>query len=540
MSRKKQDNDAREESLTEKQKEISNEDSELREENSPGEEKKLETGKSPDESNDTIEEVNEQVVDEVREADAKLDDDQKDEGFERKPPAPVSGNESSGKGMAGTAMGLSLLALAGTGYNLYDSNTSGDADTEQVAVDYSGDITSIQEQIESLMSSQQELSAMATSVQSELASVTEQVEQAAAAVESASVASATEDSADEVADTSATVAEESATPDSDVDTQIQADADANPESESAQQIQQAETDTPATLPSGEEFKQMAMEQVNFALADANKRLGLNEAAQLLSIGEQRLALAGDVGAAQAAFSMADQRLSEISDPAVGPVRESIGSHLAALENLETVDKNALTQELASLSASVDSLAFKPLEPISDSPPDEQGQEEGVQASSADETQSGDTSLSVEGAGSWIKSIGSKVGDTIGDVGSGIASDLKSMVTIQKTGPLSDVLLAPEQQYFVRENIKLQLASAQRAVLQDSTGVYQQSLSQAQSMLSEFFDSENEDVQSVSTRLQELGQIDLEIDIPDVSSASASLDELLKQLPPVGNSETGSD
>ena len=133
-----------------------------------------------------------------------------------------------------------------------------------------------------------------------------------------------------------------------------------------------------------------------------------------------------------------------------------------------------------------------------------------------------------------------MGDTIGDVGSGIAGDLKGMVTIQKTGALNDMVLAPEQQYFIRENIKLQLGSAQRAVLQDNTGVFKQSIAQAGAFLTDFFDTENEDVKSVSARLVELEEINLDLELPDVSAASTSLADVIKQLPSVGSSETNSN
>ena len=662
MSKKNQNNDDREESLTDEQNDISSNEPELEDEHA-----------SEDTINtvEEIEEIYEEIADESSDVDAEVkadqqSDQQTDQGFEQKPVAPTSDDGSGGKGMAGTAMGLSLLALAGTGYNLYDSNSGDSTGSEQEVVDYSGEIASIQEQIQSLMQSQEELTAMSTSMQSESETVAEQAGEVAAADEQAattdeevaaaddsvsaeettdtssgqdvdtstastdettsdagetatvettgeSTSEASDQSADEstdetdaestasdeqadetqavveqetdeagsgdaemadtadsdtaasdteVADTDTTdaqatetdVAESETTTADSTETQ-QADSDQAAETDSQagadmsaladsaqQQIQQAQADALASLPSGDDIKQMALEQVSVVLDDAKKRLGLNEVAQLLSIGEQRLALAGDIGAAQAAFSMADQRLSEISDPAIDPVRESIGSNLAALENLEVVDKNALTQELTSISGSIDTLAFKPLESLSESVSDEQGQaDSSADASEASgESTSGDASLSLEGAGAWLKSIGSKVGDTIGDVGSGIAGDLKGMVTIQKTGPLSDVLLAPEQQYFIRENIKLQLASAQRAVLQDNTGVYKQSLTQSQSMLNDFFDTENEDVQSVSTRLQDLEQINLELEIPDVSAASASLGEVIKQLPAVGSSETNSN
>ena len=648
MSKENQNNDSKDESLNDEKNDISNNDQPSKD--SQPSEDTIETVEE-------IEEVYEEIADPVDDDAVAEDDDavaeipadeQTDQGFEQQPVAALSQSSSGGKGMAGTAMGLSLLALAGTGYNWYDTNSSKSADAgdpPQAAVDYSSDIASIQEQINALMQSQEELTAIATTAQAGSDGAAEEVEQVAAADESASqddmtaqsadttqsttsvdetaqadtAEAATDEAAEEMtdeqvseteavteqdqesgtgsaasdaetadtetagtettetettetetaltqADTESTVmeldqpesgqvaeAEMVSGQDQQTDTQSDTGSIASTESEIIldldQQAQvQAQVDAlTSTLPSGDDIKNMAMEQVSVVLDDARKRLGLSEVAQLLSIGEQRLALASDVGGAQAAFGMAQQRLSEISDPVVEPVRESISSNLDALESLEVVDKNALTQELTNLSESVDTLPFKPLETLSESAADEQEQAEGSAESTQDseqaassETPSGGEASSLEGAGEWLKSISSKVGSTIGDVGSGIAGDLKGMVTIQKTGPLSDVLLAPEQQYFVRENIKLQLGSAQRAVLLDNTGVYKQSLSQAQSFLNDFFDTENDDVKSVSARLNDLEQINLELDLPDVSAASASLSEVLKQLPSVGGSETNTN
>ena len=680
MSRKNQNNDSQDESLNDEQKDVSANDQALEDEQAP--EEKIETA---DDAIEEVEDIYEKTAGEKEEdVDPELPQDQQpdqdleqDQGFEQQPVAPMSQSGSGGKGMAGTAMGLSLLALAGTGYNMFSSKSPepvDDGTTEQAAVDYSVEIASIQQQIVSLMQSQEELTAMATASQTQQGAGSGEVEQVAATDASAvqddsagqstdtsessagvgesaqadtaesttgeadeqvtdeqaaeteavaqqdadsaqdSTASAAEtvdtDSADsemaeaestdtDTADTESTgtetanidstdsemadaeytdtemadaestdtemadaesvdtgtVAETAVASEQDQQTDSQGDTTSMASAESEiklgldQQAQvQAQVDAlTSNLPSGDEIKKMAMEQVSVVLDDARKRLGLNEVAQLLSIGEQRLALAGDVGGARAAFGMAQQRISEISDPLVEPVRESISNNLAELESLEVVDKNALTQELADLSESVDTLAFKPLETLSESSADEQQQAQGTAESAQEaeqtassETQSGGDASSLEGAGKWLKSFGSKVGSTIGDVGSGIAGDLKGMVTIQKTGPLSDVLLAPEQQYFVRENIKLQLGSAQRAVLQDNTAVYKQSLAQAQSFLNDFFDTENDDVKSVSTRLNDLQQINLELELPDVSAASASLSEVLKQLPSVGSSETNSN
>lgn len=674
MSKKNQSNESHDESLKDKQKDLSGNDPQSEAEQASGvtkesltkdprsvdsepvdsgaaddviDEDKTEGSKADDsetENSDRVElpaeteELREQadVIDKDDIDSEKTTGEQSDQELEQRPVAPLAEDSSGGKAMAGTAMGLSLLALAGTGYNMYSLNSSQSTDgggSEQSAVDYSSEISSLQDQISSLMQSQEALTALAGTSQIQGDAERQATEQVAVADESAAQEDSAEQStdssdsaatADETAqtdaaepaadqsaeamsgqqsgatddepaeqgqesgqqtltsDASATAAEATGTdteilpaaetaveqtgqpdsgevtaletePDQDQQTGDTIDSAAAAASDSARQFaQQAEEIQArmdalvASLPSNDEIKDMAAQQVSAVLDDATKRLSLNEVAQLLSIGEQRLVLAGDVGGAQAAFGLAQQRLSEISDPLVEPVRESVSSNLAALESLDVVDKNALTQELAGISASIDNLAFKPLETLSDSTTGEQGQQGSTDETSSSEqtataeAPSADQSLGLESAGQWLKSIGSKVGDTIGDVGSGIANDLKGMVTVRKTGPLSDAMLAPEQQYFIRENIKLQLGSAQRAVLQDNTVAYKQSLGQANALLNDYYDVSDEQVQSVSARLSELEQISLELQLPDVSQASASLTEVLNQLPSMGSSETNSN
>ncbi len=481
---------------------------------------------------------------EVDKADAETEQDQ---GFDRQP-APVAASNSGGKGMAGTAMVMSLLALAGTGYNWYDTKslkaTQSQGD-EQAAVDYSQQIAGLEQQIQSLTESQQALSAMADLNQAEpaeddsaaMAAADESAEQAEAVAEEITAAEQTEESqesTEQVSETSAVESDEQTAASTEPEV---AESEATDESEAIavteETTQASSSDTEAAgavMPTSDDIKQIAIEQVDAVLADAKKRLGLNEVAQLLSIGEQRLSLAGDVTGAQTAFGIADQRLAAFADPMIDPVRESIASNIESLNAVEIIDKNALTQDLGSLASAVDTLAFKPLETLADEESTDAAAAEEVTtetAGSGEETQS--DGLSVEGAGNLLKSWGAKLGNTIGEVGSGIAGDLKNMVRIKKTGAMSDVVLAPEQEYFIRENMKLMLGGAQRAVLQNNTGVYQQNITQAQSLLGDFFDPDNEEVQSVANRLTGLAQINLEPELPDISNSSASLSEVLDQL-----------
>ncbi len=483
---------------------------------------------------------------------------EQDQGFDQEP-KPVAANGSNGSGKASAALAMSLLALAGTGYNWYDAKSSKSSQSEageQVAVDYSSQIQNLEQQMQSLTESQEKLASMSSATESTVEGVDE---------EAASDTVAEAEAVEEVAETTQTATQEGdveqtamteeadvteTIPDSsEVGEPLAEETDEQPTTEEATEAQTASEETQdsttetsteqvaeaeaadveeqpmsvATAPSNDEIKQIAMQEVDAVLTEAKKRLSLNEVAQLLSIGEQRLALAGDVAGAKTAFGIANERLSAFSDPLVDPLRESVTANIDSLNAVEVVDKAALTEDLGNIAGAVDTLAFKPLETLADDPPAEEVSEETVA-----ETES-DTELSLEGAGNLLRSWGSKIGSTIGDVGSGIADDLKDMVRIKKTGPLSDVVLAPEQEYFIRENMKLMLGGAQRAVLQNNGGIYQQNIIQAQSLLGEFFDANNEDVQSVAGRLADLAKINLEPELPDISGSSVSLAEVLKQF-----------
>ena len=520
-----------------------------------------------------VEEIDAQVDDEQEEVEQMSQDKEQDQGFDQESTA-VAETSSGGNGMAGTAMAVSLLALAGTGYNLYDAKSSESTQTgsdAQVTVDYSEQIQTLEQQIQSLTESQENLASMTTVAESAVeetqAVVDSATEQASEVEESTAVAEAEEAStqttetltqeaqaeqsaaaeesdSQEVSDASdsETVVSETGEQAASEDTATAVTQSQESETEmvteaSTEQAAEIESSTAneqamvvAAAPNTDEIKQIARQEVDAVLAEAKKRLGLNEVAQLLSIGEQRLALAGDVTGAQTALGIANERLSAFSDPLVDPVRDSVASNIESLSAVEVVDKSALTQDLGSLASAVDTLAFKPLETLADEPAEEVATQETDASSTEQAAQTTESDgLSLEGAGNFIKSWGSKFGDTIGDVGSGIAGDLKDMVRIKKTGPLSDVVLAPEQEYFIRENMKLMLGGAQRAVLQSNVGVYQQNIEQAQSLLGEFFDGDNEDVQSVAGQLSDLAQINLEPELPDISNSSTSLSEVLKQL-----------
>lgn len=88
-------------------------------------------------------------------------------------------------------------------------------------------------------------------------------------------------------------------------------------------------------------------------------LKLNEAEFLLSMGEERLALFGDVAGALRAFDLADAELAALDDPVYSGVRQSLAVEREALRALPPADTGALYAELDALSDAIAGLPAGP-------------------------------------------------------------------------------------------------------------------------------------------------------------------------------------
>ena len=83
--------------------------------------------------------------------------------------------------------------------------------------------------------------------------------------------------------------------------------------------------------------------------------------------------------------------------------------------------------------------------------------------------------------------GGKVGDVWGAVTERIWSEAKSLVRVTRIDHPDAMLLAPEQSYFLRENLKLRLLNARLALLSRQFNIAQTDLQGAQAALDRYFD-----------------------------------------------------
>jgi uroporphyrin-III C-methyltransferase len=215
---------------------------------------------------------------------------------------------------------------------------------------------------------------------------------------------------------------------------------------------------------------------------------LAEVEYLIFAASQRLVLERDVATAAAALRSADQRLSAAQHPDVFDLREQLGRDIAALEAVKQPDAEGLAIYLANAVGMVDGLPTRAIADLDMS-----------------FSQTSTESVSAE---NWQ------------GVARALWTDLRSLVEI-KDGELEDsVLFDPELRYFLRQNLRLELASARLAILRRDSANFQAAISLAINLLNTYYDTEDGAVSSLISRLD--GQLGLQL-APPIPSVSGSLD-----------------
>ena len=211
---------------------------------------------------------------------------------------------------------------------------------------------------------------------------------------------------------------------------------------------------------------------------------LAEAEYYLQIANAQLQLANNPSLASMALSMADERVMQIADPALTDVRRAISDELAALDIMEKPDIAGATLTLASLARVVESLPL-------------------ARAAVADTP--GGASIDTEQSGldrAW--------------------TSMKSAVSglVKVTPPDEDkrVMLTTDGEYFLRNNIALQLQSARLALLRGEQEVFEQSLDDTSALLGEYFDADSAQVASTRETLAEIRGNVFTTSAPDISQS----------------------
>lgn len=206
---------------------------------------------------------------------------------------------------------------------------------------------------------------------------------------------------------------------------------------------------------------------------------------LLRVANHRIALEHDREGAILALTRAERRLAGIDSPMLDPVRAQLVADRAALEAAPAPALDDVFGAIATLIDSIDGLrdAAGRIAPEGESPTVEERQETGWQA--------------------FL---------------SAISHDLAQFVVVKRADGAIAPQLIPDQDYLVRENLRLSLENARSAALRRDTGNFRRSLEEAERWLSGYFPPGESIVATMSSEIRRLVGLDLQPRLPDISGS----------------------
>ena len=193
---------------------------------------------------------------------------------------------------------------------------------------------------------------------------------------------------------------------------------------------------------------------------------------------QQAAITGSAEPLVATLKQSDERLARYAQPRLEGVRRAIARDLDGVKAVSVTDIATLTIKLDEAVRMIDDLPLLALaEPRKDSTPR-------PLAATAAPAQSGSAASASASALGWEPAAW---GELAGSLTQRVWGEAKSLVRITRIDHPDAMLLAPEQAFFLKENLKLRLLNARLALLSRQFETAQTDLTGARSMIERYFD-----------------------------------------------------
>jgi uroporphyrin-3 C-methyltransferase len=224
------------------------------------------------------------------------------------------------------------------------------------------------------------------------------------------------------------------------------------------------------------------------IAPSREDVLLTEVEQTLSLASQQLALAANVPAAITALQLADGRLAGANRAQFTPLRGALARDMDRLRAVPAVDVPGIAVKLDRALAAIDSLPLAQDERLPEPPP----------------------APLRDGDPAWLAFLRSTW------------DEMKSVVRIEVSDRAAPPLVAPAQQYFLRENLRLRLLSARVALLSRDETSFRSDIAAANAWLKKYFDTRSKTVKELIATLTQVGTTAMPAELPDINASLTAL------------------
>ena len=224
---------------------------------------------------------------------------------------------------------------------------------------------------------------------------------------------------------------------------------------------------------------------------------LAEVEYLVSLASRKIWLEGDFQSAIALLFAADQRVVELNDASLSPLRSALLEDINSLEALPKHDPDGVVLTLSSLERRVDKLLV-------------------VQLRMPETVEHKETELS------------GNIDDWQDNLAKSWQTFVDGFIVINKRKVKIEALLSPQQRWYLQENLRNALAKAEFAVYRQQQAIYELALADASLLLSNYYDLNDNATGHFYKSIQRLSKRKISINYPDQLKSAPLLERVIAQ------------
>ncbi|PZP31680.1 MAG: hypothetical protein DI603_12250 [Roseateles depolymerans] len=239
----------------------------------------------------------------------------------------------------------------------------------------------------------------------------------------------------------------------------------------------------------------------------------------LRVALQQTQITGSAEPLVAALKQADERLVRYKQPRLEGVRRAVARDLDRVKAVSVVDVSSLTIKLDEAVRIVDELPIQGGADVAVRPRDERAADAARERERAARLQREAAAAAAEGKlALWWWQATQQLSDWTGIVW----GEARTLLRVTRVEHPEAALIAPDQSFFLRENLKLRLLNARLALLSRQFDTAQADLREGQDMLARYFDGRARKVTGVTELLRQVAGQSRQVPVPRPDDTLAAL------------------
>lgn len=239
------------------------------------------------------------------------------------------------------------------------------------------------------------------------------------------------------------------------------------------------------------------EKINAITANDSSIWSIAEANYLVKMAERKIWSDHDLTTAVTLLKGADETLASLDDPSILTLRQALRADIVKLSSMTQVDYDGIILQLNQLANQVDNLRIQ------------QNTDEGAPMEASNQ----EVSASLL---QWRENLIKSWHDF-----------MDNFISIRRRDTRAQPLLAPDQEIYLRENIRSGLLIAAQAVPRHQQEIYQQSLESISTWVRAWYDTSDPTTRSFLDNLDKLSQQQINMALPDNLESQPLLNKLMQ-------------